>query len=399
MLELHVLLSSLRLELILAAERLGELLRPACDEHLRTAHVHEKTRKRKEEQTDRKPVLGPKALDRPVAQEVVGPDLELLHQVIGRAEGRRHGPEHAVRGGRHRKKKLHDAAKLLGRERGHGRNRPVRIERGRAAACKVRIVVGLDHAHEQLRLPQACKVLEKAGAHDARIGLPADHLVDHGRLCGLRRIPEHVDVGEEAHGIVAAMKQLAHGGLKARKVVNRRGGELLVLQVLPGLEILAVASHEDDRALAALGIRMPAAHRREHGTSPVTAKHGSNARLGEHDVDLAVLHRLLHVGDRVVAEGDAVGSVLLQPGGRLRDERHARIGTRHFSGGKAKWSGRGGSAEDQAGDECACCGSKAGGDGRNAVHGTYFLGSVRSSHERPRVHKRETAHGKSRMPH
>lgn len=114
---------------------------------------------------------------------------------------------------------------------------------------------------------------------------------------------------------------------------------------------------------------------------------------------LAVLHRLLHVGDRVVAEGDAVGPVLLQPGGRLRDERHARIGTRHFSGGKAKRSGRGGSAEDQAGDECACCGSKAGSGGRNAVHGPYFLGSVRSSHEPRWAHKRETAHGKSRMPH
>lgn len=55
------------------------------------------------------------------------------------------------------------------------------------------------------------------------------------------------------------------------------------------------------------------------------------------------------------------------PGGRFLDELHARIWTRHFSGGKAKRSGRGGSAEDQAGDECACCGSKAGGGGRNAV--------------------------------
>lgn len=43
----------------------------------------------------------------------------------------------------------------------------------------------------------------------------------------------------------------------------------------------------------------------------------------------------------------------------------------------AKRSGRGGSEEDQAGDECACCGSKAGGGGRS---GSGLISSDPSDH-------------------
>ena len=201
-------------------------------------------------------VLVPDAPPSPLAKVFVGTDVQVLHELVDRAEVGCNGPVHAVLRGRHRQEERHDFPQLGGGQGRDGGDRPIGIEFRRAAAREGRIVTGFDYAKRQGLSHHLLEVFQKAGANDARVGLSVQDLV-HYVLHGLfRGGADEVNLPEEAVGVVVSADQFAHGHLKAREVVGGRGRETVAPQLRNGLDG-RIVPHEKDRSLTPLRILVP----------------------------------------------------------------------------------------------------------------------------------------------